>query len=61
MLGNVEALPTTEEVSIFVKENFVVKGILSIDDEHQVHLKAKEYLKNNDVLSAWKILLAERI
>jgi hypothetical protein len=28
-LGNIEALPTPEEVSIFVKQNFSVKGILS--------------------------------
>jgi hypothetical protein len=27
-LGNIEALPTPEEVSIFVKQNFSVKGIL---------------------------------
>jgi hypothetical protein len=27
ILGNVEALPTTEEVSIFVKQNFA-KGVL---------------------------------
>jgi hypothetical protein len=32
ILGNVEALPTTEEVSIFVKQNFAVKGVLSADD-----------------------------
>jgi hypothetical protein len=25
-----EALPTTEEVSIFVKQNFSVKGVLSL-------------------------------
>ena len=61
MLGNIEALPTKEEIDIFVKENFNVKAVLSSDDEHQVHNMAKEYLKTGDVLSAWKILLAERI
>jgi hypothetical protein len=30
ILGNVEALPTTEEVSIFVKQNFAVKGVLAL-------------------------------
>lgn len=60
MLGNIEALPTTEEVAIFVNENFAVKGILSGDDEHKQHLKAKEYIENNDVLSAWKVLLAKQ-
>jgi hypothetical protein len=27
-LGNIEALPTTEEVSIFVKQNFSIKAVL---------------------------------
>jgi hypothetical protein len=61
MLGNIEALPTREEVSIFVKQNFAVKGVLSGDDVLKQHQKAKEYLLNGDVLSAWKVLLAERI
>lgn len=59
-LGNVESLPTNEEVAIFVKENFSVKGVLSSDDQEKVHLKAKEYLDNNEVISAWKMLLSER-
>ena len=61
MLGNVEALPTQEEIDIFVKENFAVKGVLSADDVLKQHLKAKEYLNNNEVLSAWMVLLAKGI
>lgn len=60
-LGNIEALPTTEEVSIFVKENFSVKGVLSSDDALKVHQEAKKYLDENDVISAWKVLLAKKI
>ncbi|RTZ04697.1 flavin reductase family protein [Flavobacterium sp. GSP6] len=60
MLGNIEALPTMEEVSIFVKQNFAVKGVLSADDQQKVHLEAKKYLNENDVLSAWKVLLAKK-
>jgi len=60
MLGNVEALPTMEEVSIFVKQNFAVKGVLSADDQHKLHLEAKKYLDDEDVLSAWKVLLAKK-
>jgi flavin reductase (DIM6/NTAB) family NADH-FMN oxidoreductase RutF len=60
ILGNIEALPTKEEVSIFVKQNFAVKGVLSSDDAEKVHLEAKKYLDSNDVFSAWKVLLAER-
>jgi flavin reductase (DIM6/NTAB) family NADH-FMN oxidoreductase RutF len=59
-LGNVEALPTKEEITIFVQQNFAVKGVLSSDDEVKIHQKAKEYLNNNDALSAWKVLLAEQ-
>ena len=61
MLGNVEALPTQEEIDIFVKENFAVKGVLSADDVLKQHQKAKEYLNNNEVLSAWKVLLAKGV
>ncbi|MDI5896705.1 flavin reductase family protein [Flavobacterium yafengii] len=60
ILGNIEALPTKEEVSIFVKQNFAVKGVLSSDNAEKVHLEAKKYLDSNDVFSAWKVLLAER-
>ncbi|HEU0136140.1 MAG TPA: flavin reductase family protein [Flavobacterium sp.] len=60
MLGNIEALPTAEEVAIFVKQNFAVKGVLSADDQIKQHEKAKEYLRNDDVLSAWKVLLATK-
>lgn len=60
MLGNIEALPTAEEVAIFVNDNFAVKGVLSADDQLKQHQKAKEYIDNNDVLSAWKVLLAKQ-
>ena len=59
-LGNLDALPTQEEITIFVKQNFAVKGVLSSDDTKKIHLKAKEYLNNNDALSAWKVLLAKQ-
>ena len=60
MLGNIEALPTLEEVSIFVKQNFSVKGVLSSDDQGKVHTEAKKYLNEKDVLTAWKVLLAKK-
>ncbi len=61
MLGNVESLPDEEEINIFVKENFALKAVLSSTDEKKVHLKAKEFLKNQDAVSAWKVLLSKRI
>jgi flavin reductase (DIM6/NTAB) family NADH-FMN oxidoreductase RutF len=59
-LGNVETLPTREEITIFVKQNFEVKGVLSADDEVKKHKLAKEYLDKNEVLTAWKVLLAKQ-
>ncbi|MES2747186.1 MAG: flavin reductase family protein [Bacteroidota bacterium] len=59
-LGNVEALPTEEEITIFVKQNFEVKGVLSADDEVKKYQLAKEYLDKNEVLTAWKVLLAKQ-
>jgi len=61
ILGNVESLPTPLEIDIFVKQNFAVKGVLSADDLVKQHEKAKEYLDNDEVLSAWMVLLANRI
>jgi len=60
-LGNINCLPTNEEIDIFVKQNFAVKGVLSSDDVQKIHLKAKDYLDDNDTLSAWKLLLAKGI
>jgi flavin reductase (DIM6/NTAB) family NADH-FMN oxidoreductase RutF len=60
-LGNINSLPTNEEIDIFVKQNFAIKGVLSSDDARKIHLKAKEYLNNNDAISAWKLLLAKEI
>jgi flavin reductase (DIM6/NTAB) family NADH-FMN oxidoreductase RutF len=59
-LGNIEALPTEEEITIFVKQNFEVKGVLSADDEVKKHQLAKEYLDKNEVLTAWKVLLTKQ-
>ncbi len=59
-LGNVEAVPSEEELTGFVKEDFEIKGILSSDDEDKRYKKAKQCLDNNEVLKAWKVLLARK-
>jgi flavin reductase (DIM6/NTAB) family NADH-FMN oxidoreductase RutF len=59
-LGNIECLPNQEEINIFVTDNFAIKGVLSSDDSEKIHLKAKDFLNNNDALSAWKVLLANK-
>ncbi|MEG9327763.1 NADH-FMN oxidoreductase RutF, flavin reductase (DIM6/NTAB) family [Salinimicrobium catena] len=59
-LGNVEQLPSAQDIISFVKENPEVKALLEKDEE-TVHRKAKECLENNEPAVAWKILLAKKI
>lgn len=59
-LGNVEALPGDDEINIFVKEDFDIKAVLSADDAEKKYRRAKQYLDNNEVQKAWKVLLAKR-
>ncbi|NER14572.1 flavin reductase family protein [Leptobacterium flavescens] len=58
-LGNIEVLPSTEEIEEFVGNSIEVKAVLSADDEIKLHQKAQEFINKNDVLSAWKVLLAK--
>jgi flavin reductase (DIM6/NTAB) family NADH-FMN oxidoreductase RutF len=59
-LGNVENVPTKEEITIFVKENFATKAALSADDELKVFQLAKDFIDKNESISAWKVLLAKQ-
>ena len=56
-LGNIERLPNPEEVEEFIKKDNLREYLNTIDEE-QLHLKAKEYLKSQDVFGAWCILLS---
>lgn len=53
MLGNIEELPSKSDVDKFAKEHAHFVGIDSV----KKHTFAKEYLKNKDIISAWKVLL----
>jgi flavin reductase (DIM6/NTAB) family NADH-FMN oxidoreductase RutF len=59
-LGNVETLPSGEEIAIFVEGSFEAKALLSADDEDEKLRRAKEYLDANDAATAWKLLLAKK-
>ncbi|AXG74114.1 flavin reductase family protein [Flavobacterium arcticum] len=59
-LGNVETLPNDNEIAQFIKEDFEIKALLSADDADKKYRIAKQYLDNNEVLKAWKVLLAEK-
>jgi len=53
LLGNTEKLPLKEDVNKFLAQNHQFSDL----NTTKKHIFAKEFLKNNDVLSAWKVLL----
>tara|TARA_B110000003_G_scaffold269426_1_gene300421 strand:+ start:3120 stop:3980 length:861 start_codon:yes stop_codon:yes gene_type:complete len=53
MLGNVTRLPTDSDVDNFAKEHPYLVGLEMV----KKHTFAQEYLDNNDLQSAWKVLL----
>ncbi|WP_438272933.1 flavin reductase family protein [Zobellia uliginosa] len=59
MLGNIEEIPDRKSVEDFVAEHIEIRSMLSGGERKPLELKAQEYLHKNDVLSAWKVLLAE--
>jgi len=54
MLGNVEELPSKNDVDKFMKDNPKYFGV-KLNEKHKF---AQEYLKKNDINTAWKILLS---
>lgn len=56
-LGNIERLPNTEEIEDFIKKDNLREYLNNIGTE-QLHRKAKEYLKSQDIFGAWCILLS---
>ncbi len=56
-LGNVESLPTPEQISKFI-ETEKLKNKIDLKSEAAKHEQAKKYIENNQVDAAWKTLLA---
>lgn len=59
VLGNIEQIPTEEEVSAFVASNNELQEILKKGIQSEKFKKAKIYLKENNVPLAWKTILAK--
>jgi flavin reductase (DIM6/NTAB) family NADH-FMN oxidoreductase RutF len=63
-LGNIERLPNDEEIES-IKQNELVKELLkrfqndSSSLQYQLHYLAKDYLLENNVIDAWKVLLVK--
>ena len=56
ILGNVEAIPSIEEV-----EQFYTDNKLNNENSKTLHLKAKELLKKGNTMDAWKTLLIDKL
>ncbi|MBI1223555.1 MAG: flavin reductase family protein [Bacteroidetes bacterium] len=63
-LGNVDALPSEEEIQLFMEESEQYHNLKTRFGHHdesleyERHLLAQQYLNDGDTSSAWKILLA---
>ncbi|WP_422083203.1 flavin reductase family protein [Ulvibacterium sp.] len=57
-LGNVQQIPSLEEVAVFKQDNIELQSIVDDQDRNKLHRMAQDYLNKNEALSAWKILLA---
>ncbi len=53
MLGNVEVIPNQQDVNNFANDNRQYIGL----ETQEKHKFAQQFLENNDVMSAWKVLL----
>ena len=60
MLGNVEQLPTEDEISDFIKQHEDLRTNLATASKETVHKLAKECLYKKNVDNAWRVLLAKR-
>ena len=58
MLGNIESIPTDAEVSAFLNDRVEVRSVISSDDRELIHKMAQQFLAEQDISSAWKLLLA---
>ena len=58
-LGNVEVLPSAEEINEFISEDSNASSLVKSGDIKKIHARAQEYLEKEDPAKAWKILLAK--
>jgi len=58
-LGNVEVLPSQEEINEFLSGDNTASSLVKSGDLKNIHIQAQEYLEKEDPAKAWKILLAK--
>ncbi|HET8885011.1 MAG TPA: flavin reductase family protein [Salinimicrobium sp.] len=58
-LGNIENVPTLEEINSFKNENAEISELITKGNTDKIHKKAQEFLERDEPLEAWKLLLAK--
>jgi flavin reductase (DIM6/NTAB) family NADH-FMN oxidoreductase RutF len=66
MLGNMEAIPSIDEVDQYKEDNYTIKEILNFSAEDEeareaLHYRAKELLSKGRISEAWKTLLIDKL
>ncbi|NNL02144.1 MAG: flavin reductase family protein, partial [Eudoraea sp.] len=57
LLGNIENIPDKKEIDEFLDANDQISSIVRSKDSAELLKITREYLDNNKILSAWKVLL----
>jgi flavin reductase (DIM6/NTAB) family NADH-FMN oxidoreductase RutF len=57
LLGNIEKIPDKKDIKEFLNVNDQIRSIVNNKDSAELLKITREYLDNNKILSAWKVLL----
>lgn len=57
LLGNIEKIPDKKDIEEFLDANDQIRSIVKNKDSGELLKIIREYLDNNKILSAWKVLL----
>ena len=57
LLGNIEKIPDKKDIEEFLHANDQIRSIVKNKDSAELLKIVREYLDNNKILSAWKVLL----
>mgnify|MGYP001820746520 FL=1 len=57
LLGNIEKIPDKKDIEEFLDANDQIRSIVKNKDSSELLKITREYLNNNKILSAWKVLL----
>ncbi|MDP5045097.1 MAG: flavin reductase family protein [Leeuwenhoekiella sp.] len=57
-LGNVERVPSAEEITAFLDSNEDLKLLITNKEDQELHLKVRDLINQDNTGDAWKLILA---